>query len=245
MLTGVILLKDNLAVNADRFSKDFSANSDAEMNEVVKDGSTLILNIEGATVAISSMAQPVAQAEIEAAAKRAYKWPTALKATQGHKGHLVVVVSEKEPDALKHYTILTEVLASLLRTTNAVAVYMPGQSMLIEKTDYLNEADELGTEYLPLNLWLYFGIEEGAEGNSGYTNGMKDFNKAELEIINSKAGLDGVRAFLFNIAHYIIENDAAFENGDTCGVTDDEEVAVEVVAGRFVKGTVCKLLYRP
>lgn len=245
MLTGIILLKGSPVVNADRFSKDFALNSDAEVNEVVKDSSTLILNIAGATVAISSVTQPVAQADLEAAAKRAYKWPTALKATQAHKSQLVVVVSEKEPDPLKHYTILTEVLCALLRTTDAMAVYMPGQSMLIDQTDYLNEGEEISADYLPLSVWLYFGIVEGEKGNSGYTNGLKDFNKAELEIIDSKAGLDGVRAFLFNIAHYIIENDVTFESGDTCGVPDDEEVEIQCSAGRFVKGTTCKLLYRP
>jgi hypothetical protein len=33
----------------------------------------------------------------------------------------------------------------------------------------------------------------------------------ELEIIDSRAGLDGVRAFLFNIVHYIIEKDVTFK----------------------------------
>lgn len=244
MLTGMILLKGSAAINADLFSKDFAQHSDAEMEELVKDGSTLLLHIEGAAVAVSSITQPIPQSDIQAAGKRAYQWPAAANEVKGHQGHLVVAVSDSDTDPLKHYVILTEVLCALLRTTDALGVYMPGQQLLIGKEVYLDEAEEMAEDYFPLNLWLYFGVQSGEKGVSGYTSGLKDFNKAELEIIDSTAGMEDVSGFLFNIAHYIIEHDVVFESGDTCGVTDDEEVEVQCSPGVKIKGTTCKLLYR-
>jgi len=244
MLTGMIMLKGSAAVNADRFTKDFTQHSDADMEELVKDGSTMMLNIEGAAVAISSMGYPIPPGDIQGAAKRAYNWPTALNDIKGHQSHLIVAISEGEADPLKHYVILTEVMCSLLRTTEAIGVYMGGQQLLISRKDYLDEAEDMDEDYFPLNLWLYIGVQQGDKGVSGYTNGLKDFNKAELEIVDSTASLEDVRAFLFNIAHYIIEHDVTFESGDTCGVTDDEEVEVQCSPGNKVKGITCKLLYR-
>lgn len=244
MLTGIIMLKGNAALQADGFVKDFAQHSDAEMEELVKDGSTLLLNIEGAAVAISSIAQPVPQSDLQAAAKRAYQWPGVLADVKTHQSHLVVAVSESEADPLKHHVILTEVLCALLRTADAIGVYMSGQSLLIAKEVYLDEAEEMDEDFFPLNLWLYFGVLPGEKGVSGYTNGLKDFNKAELEIPDSTASPEDVRAFLFNIAHYIIEHDVTFESGDTCGVTEEEEVEVQCSPGLKIKGTSCKLLYR-
>ncbi|GGH56814.1 hypothetical protein HNQ91_000082 [Filimonas zeae] len=245
MLTGMILLKGRAAMNADRFAKDFAQYSDADMEELVKDGSTLLLNIEGAAVAISTVTQPIAPGDIQTAAKRAYEWPAVLNDVKGHQSHLVVAVSEnKTDDVLKHFVILTDVLCALLRTTEAVGVYMPSQQLLIAKEVYLDEAEDMDEDYFPLNLWMYFAVQAGDKGVSGYTNGLKDFGKAELEIVDSVADGQDVRAFLFNMAHYIIENDVVFEDGDTCGVTEEEDVVVKCSPGVKVKGTTCKLLYR-
>jgi hypothetical protein len=69
----------------------------------------------------------------------------------------------------------------------------------------LNEAEAINEEYSPLNLWIYFGLRVTDNGNSGYTYGLKKFNKTEMEIVNSSKSLEDIRGFLFNIAHYVLE----------------------------------------
>lgn len=243
MLTAMVLLKGKGSIDAARFSGDLAEYSGAATEELVKDGSTLLLSVEGATVAISVMPAPVPQKDIAAAARFAYNWPNAAQQAEKHQSHLVVVVSEEQADAVKLHMVLTDVIASLLRTTDAIGVYRGAQSLLIRKHDYLQEAEGMDEDYYPLNVWLYFGLQEGDKGNSGYTYGLKEFGKLELEIVDSAASPEAIRAFLYNMAHYILENEVELADGDTCGLSDEEEIAVRHMPGKFVKGTSCRLLY--
>jgi hypothetical protein len=130
-----------------------------------------------------------------------------------------------------------------LRTTNAIGVYKGNQSLLIPKADYLNEAGAMSEEYLPLNLWIYFGLRVTDNENSGYTYGLKEFNKTEMEVVNSQKSLEDIRGFLFNIAHYVLEYDVTFQDGQTVGGSEDEKIAIKSSKGQFVEGVTFKLAY--
>ena len=101
----------------------------------------------------------------------------------------------------------------------------------------------MSKDYLPLYLWIYFGLRRTKDGNSGYTYGLKEFNKTELEILNSSRSLQEIRNFLFDIAHYILEHDVIFREGQTCGASEDERVPISFSKGEFVKGDSFKLAY--
>lgn len=101
----------------------------------------------------------------------------------------------------------------------------------------------MSDDYLPLNLWIYFGLSVTGNKASGYTHGLKEFGKAELEILDSGREPEEIRAFLFNIAHYILENDTTFEDGQTIGLTEDEKILIKRTPGRFAKGSVWNLDY--
>jgi hypothetical protein len=146
-------------------------------------------------------------------------------------------------DQIKRFKIFTQVLCSLLRTTNAIGIYKGNQSLLIPKDDYLNEAEAMSNEYLPLNLWIYFGFRLNDNGNSGYTYGLKEFNKTELEIVNSSKSLEDIRGFLFNITHYVLDYDVTFGDGQTVGGSEDEKIAISLSKGKFVEGDTFKLAF--
>jgi hypothetical protein len=120
---------------------------------------------------------------------------------------------------------------------------MGNQSLLIPREDYLAEAALISEEYLPLNIWIYFGLRSTDQGNSGYTYGMKEFGKLELEVHNSSKSLEDVRAFLFNIAHYVLEFDVTFRDGQTVGSSEDEKISITTSKGQFVDGKTLKLAY--
>ena len=103
-----------------------------------------------------------------------------MKDTKEHKSHLIVSLMHGRLNQIKRFKIFTHVLSSLLRTTNSIGVYKVNQSLLIPSEDYLNEAELMSDEYLPLNIWIYFGLRATDEGNSGYTYGLKEFNKTEM-----------------------------------------------------------------
>lgn len=146
-------------------------------------------------------------------------------------------------DAVKGFRILTRVICALLRASNAVGVYVGGQSLLIPQEDYLAEVENMRKGSYPVNLWIYFGLRQANGKNSGYTYGLKSFGKRELEVIDSERSLSEIRRFLYNIAHYLIDSNAEFMDGQTCGVTETEKVKISLSKGHFVDSETFKLRY--
>ena len=144
---------------------------------------------------------------------------------------------------ISRFKIFTQVVCSLLKTTNALGVYQGNQSILVPKADYLNEAANMSEDYLPLNLWIYFGLQTTDKGNSGYTYGLKEFGKTEMEILDSTKDLEDIRGFLFNMTHYILDYDVVFKSGQTCGSSADEKIKITLSKGKLVEGDTFKLAY--
>jgi hypothetical protein len=55
--------------------------------------------------------------------------------------------------------------------------------------------------------------------------------------------LEDIRAFLFNIAHYVLEYDVTFKEGETIGGSEEERITIGFSKGRFVEGNTFKLIY--
>jgi hypothetical protein len=124
-----------------------------------------------------------------------------------------------------------------------VGVYMGEQSLLLSKEDYLSGAEGMKDDMFPLHLWIYFGFRETEGLRSGYTYGLKAFGKLELEIFDSERSYQGIQGFLFNMTHYVLERDVTFKDGETCGLSADEMIAIRLSPGKFVEGDSLKLDY--
>jgi hypothetical protein len=166
-----------------------------------------------------------------------------LEEVKEHKGHLIVSIMQGSDDVVKRYKIFTSVICSLLHTNKAIGVYMGNQTLLITKGDYLQLAEGMSDEWYPLNLWLYFGFGRDNDKNSGYTYGLKEFNKCELEIVGSARKLEDIMAFLFNMTHYVLDFNVEFQDGQTCGLSESERIGITLSKGVFVDGETFKLAY--
>ena len=154
----MILLKDVSSFEINNFCNDFTNNSGYHINEPTGDNSSFIFTVEGETVGIAHVQAPIPSNDIEGTAQYAYNWRNALEETKEHKSHLIVSIMQGGQDQIKRFKIFTQVLCSLLRITNSIAVFKGSQSLLIKKEDYLSQAELMSNQYLPLNLWIYFGL---------------------------------------------------------------------------------------
>lgn len=243
IILGMVMLNDESSFDVDRFANDLKAAYEHDIKEPTGDSGSFVFTLDGEMVAIAHIDVPIPIGDIEGTAQYAYNWQTALEDTKDHKSHLIVSLMQGGQDQVKRFKIFTQVLCSLLRTTNAIGVYKGNQSLLISKDDYLNEAEAMSEEYLPLNLWIYFGLRVTDNGNSGYTYGLKEFNKTEMEIVNSSRTLEEIRGFLFNITHYVLDYDVAFQDGQTVGGSEEEKIAISLSKGKFVDGDTLKLAF--
>lgn len=243
IILGMIMLQDEHSFPLDSFVADYNDHYSTGVEKRTGDNAVAILTISGEQVAIGHMPLPIPAGDIENTAAYAYNWQNVLEEVSGHKSHLIVSVMGGSEDTIKRYMLFTQVVCALLRTTHSIGVYMGNQSLLIPKEDYLGEAAYLGEAYLPLNLWVYFGLRVSDTGNSGYTYGLKEFGKTEMEILDSDKTPSEIREFLFNMAHYVLDYDVTFADGQTCGHSEEEKIAISLSKGNFVAGDTFKLAY--
>jgi hypothetical protein len=243
IILGMIMLPDENSFDVDSFVKDYNNNYADKIQSFSGDSSSITFKVDNEMVGIAHALFPIPSGDIEEAASYAYYWETAFEETKQHKSHLIVSIIQGGRDQIKRFKIFTQVICSLLRTTNSLGVYKGNQSLLISKEGYLNEAVLMKPDYLPLNLWVYFGLRNTENGNSGYTYGLKEFNKTEMEVLNSVKSLEDIRDFLFSISHYALEYDVAFKEGQTYGRSEEERIGITISKGKFVGGDTFKLAY--
>lgn len=242
---GMVMLRSETGVDTKDFFKDLQNRWGSRPEKPHNEGETLIFEMEGATILIAHMPFPVPPGDIEGTAKYAYNWRTAAEDLKTHKSHLLVSVADEhdDSDAVNNFTILTQVICSLLGVTDAIGVYMGGQSLLIPKAHYLEDAEEMDMKNLPVHLWVYFGLRTGDSGNSGYTYGLQAFGKKEIEILDTSLSPGDIKEILMNIAHYVIRNNVTLKHGQTMGASADERIDITVSEGVLVEGETVKLAY--
>ena len=242
-IIAMVMLNNEAPFNYEAFAKDIAANTQhTVINDSVAGSNSTVLTVDGETVMILYIPLPVPAGDIEGTARYAYNWMTAEKDLETHKAHIIVSVLNSLGDAVQRFTILTAVICSILRTNNAAGVYMGEQSLLIPAKHYLSETKKrTGKNQLPLNLWIYFGLRTVSEKYAGYTYGLKAFDKKEMEITPSNKGLVEIREFLYNIAHYLVESDTTFKDGQTCGLSEEDVVTITLTKGEFNEGEVFRL----
>ncbi|MEI6949254.1 DUF4261 domain-containing protein [Paraflavisolibacter sp. H34] len=243
IILGMVMLQNEYSFNLDSFLEDYNSNYGDSMGKPEGDSFSATFSVGGELIAMGHMPVPVPAQDLERTAKYAYNWPTAVEETKAHKSHLIVSMLPGSQEPLVRFKIFTQALCSLLRTTDSIGIYMGEQSLLIPREDYLQEAAHMSDDYLPLNLWIYFGLRSGNSRNSGYTYGLKGLNKEEMEVVNSSKSLEDIRAFLFNIAHYVLEYDVTFQDGETVGLSEEEVIAITYSGGKLVEGSTFKLAY--
>ena len=239
----MVLLQDGIPFDIDTFSSDFLTFYGDNIQKATGDNSSFAFSIDGEMIAIAHMPIPVPPGDIEGTAQYAYNWQSSLEEINEHKTHLIVSVLQGGQDTIKRFKLFTKIICSLLRTTNSIGIYKGNQSLLIQKKDYLSEAELMTDDYLPLNLWIYFGLQITDKGKSGYTYGLKEFNKTEMEILDSSKRFEDIRGFLFNISHYVLDYDVTFQDGQTCGLSEEEKIEISISKGKFVDGDTLKLAY--
>lgn len=213
-----------------------------EVADINGDEKTATMNINGVLVALASMPAPIPLKDIEDIAPHNYLWKGGFEDCKNHQSHAIVtVLSSKNVAVLERYKILTQLNASVLRTSKAIGIYQGTQTLLLPKELYLDFANFLLEDQLPIQLWLYIGLVKGEKGSSIYTFGLKDFGKMELEILDSSMEQMDLYDFLLSIVAYIVEQDAILKDGETIGFSAEQKIKITASKGQFLEGETLKL----
>ena len=144
--------------------------------------------------------------------------------------------------AVERYSLLSKVNASILRTCEtAIGIYQGASTLLLPKNLYIDFADLLLEDMLPIQLWVYIGIINSDEKSSVYTYGMKEFGKSEIEIIDAKMNGSELYDFLLPVLDYVLQQDVTLRHGETIGFTEEQKIKITESKAVYLDGNSLKL----
>ena len=239
---GFVLL-DEVRFDAEKYVKNLKEDWGMSYDfEITHDNSTIIADNNGMILTASLMPAPIPDNEAVEQAKTNYRWKEAVEAAEKHKAHLLVsVINRGDMDNIegaKHYVKL---LANATKQEGCLGINILGTvihpQMYYDFAKLYDENDDF-----PIENIVYIGLY-GDENNtvSGYTYGLEQFGKKELEIIKSLEEAEEVYNFLASISDYIITSDVVLNDGETIGFSEEQKIQISVSEGIALDGETVKL----
>lgn len=242
ILLGMVLLPNETLFSLESVINDHQQHYSVR---IVPEGDDIAssFTIDGEEIGILSIDKPVPADDIQRTAQYTYNWKTALEDLKDHHAHIIIAITNGSFNMIKRFKLQTQLLCSVLRTTNAIGVYIGEQSLLIPKDKYLRDAENMSDTILPINLWVYFGLRVVDGLSNAYTYGLKAFAKDEIEVLDSNEDLYNLLEMLINITQYVLLNDVTFKPGQTLGYTAQQQIMISYSEGSYVEGNSFKLLF--
>ena len=239
---GFVLL-DEVRFDAEKYVKDLKEDWNLDYDfEITQEDNTIIADYNDMIMTASLMPAPIPDNEAVEQAKTNYRWEKAVEAAEKHKAHLLVsVINRGDMDNIegaKHYVKL---LANATKQEGCLGINILGTvihpQMYYDFAKLYDENDDF-----PIENIVYIGLY-GDENNtvSGYTYGLEQFGKKELEIIKSLEEAEEVYNFLASISDYIITSDVVLNDGETIGFSEEQKIQISVSEGIAVDGETIKL----
>ena len=239
---GFVLL-ERADFDAEKYVKDLKKDWGMSYDfEITHDNNTIIADNNGMILTASLMPAPIPDNEAVEQAKTNYRWDGAVEAAERHKAHLLVsVINRGDMDNIegaKHYVKL---LANATKQEGCLGINILGTvihpQMYYDFAKLYDENDDF-----PIENIVYIGLY-GDENNtvSGYTYGLEQFGKKELEIIKSSEEAEEVYNFLASISDYIITSDVVLNDGETIGFSEEQKIQISVSKGIALDGETIKL----
>ncbi|HNM26950.1 MAG TPA: DUF4261 domain-containing protein, partial [Saprospiraceae bacterium] len=227
IVTGTILLNDKTPVDNKAFLAALKTDWGIRTDSVQAGEKTLVFSLpNNTTVMIAWLNYPAAPAEIKAAADISMIWPGAADEAGRHQSQAVVSVIGPASRTVELYKLFTKISAALLDNTRSSGIYLSSQYLLVPKGYFIESARGLNDQVLPLSCWIYFGLQQNGDKNSGYTYGMGEFGLPEFEVVNSEHAVQEVYALLTDAVDYVIRTNTRFQEGQYFNAPNGEKIQV-------------------
>lgn len=244
IVTGVVLLNDKKSPNVQDIVSSLRKEWKLTVDSVNISDKTAIFSVPGASVMLAHLEYPVEAAEVQAAAKISWLWRTAGSEVAQHQSQMVISIIGKRSRVLDLYKTLTKVAAATLEKTNSCGVFLNSQYVLSSKSFFTGAARNMMQEQsLPVYCWVYFGMLQENNLNSGYTFGMSEFGMPDMEIVKSSHTTQEVHAALYDATQSIILYNLHLMDGQQVTTGEDVKIPVKKAPGQMLQGEVLRLDY--
>lgn len=186
----------------------------------------------GVTGVIGYMPVPLPWAELEELADSAWHWPEAVTVLKSHQCHVVVGVIGEETAPRGRSMRLTWLTAAVCAAMpSAVAVYWGSGASVSSADKFVQLAQEMTEDTLPLLAWVGFRIVPNDTGTrwSVFTTGLKALGVMEIEVRDAKGEPLDVVDKVLELAGLVASSDLILRDGATIGTDRKESLRIHHV----------------
>jgi len=250
--SGFILLSDK-SWDKEQFKRDMKSDwnilteetedeGDEEAEEQKEGCDALIFEVGTQRVMLGYMDMPIPDGEAEHNAAFNYTWKEAVEVTKTHQAQIIVAIMGEHKNLMEDGELFVKVVSVLCKQRNAIGVYANG--VVYQPEFYFAMREFMQKGMFPILGLVWFGIMRTEKGYNVYTIGMKNFGKDEMEILDSGEKPQELKDFLIDVASYCIQEDVAFRDGETVGMSAKQRCRITKSPGVCVEGMTLKIAYQ-
>lgn len=242
-ILGMVLLEEPKSMDIKKVISELREKWNLKVGDTESSNETSVLEIDGYNIAIASMEVPIPGNEIETTAEYNYFWKNGKDEATKHKGHIILSIMNAGKNPVAENILYTKIASAVLNNSKSIGIYIGGRTLLLKKDFYQSLTAEMSDENLPLYNWIYFGLRTENGKNSMYTYGLADFNKTEIEILDTKHSKDEINEMMMNLVNYILISDVTLKDGETIGFTEEQKLKITISKGKFIDGKTIKVAF--
>jgi hypothetical protein len=242
-ILGMVLLEEPKSLDIKKVVSELREKWNLKVGDKESSNETSVLEIDGYNIAIASMEVPIPGNEIETTAEYNYFWKNGKEEATKHKGHIILSIMNAGKNPVAENKLYTKIASAVLNNSKSIGIYIGGRTLLLKKDFYQSLTAEMSDESLPLYNWIYFGLRTENGKNSMYTYGLADFNKTEIEILDTNHSKDEINEMMMNLVNYILISDVTLKDGETIGFTEEQKLKITISKGKFIDGKTIKVAF--
>ena len=222
--TGFILLREKKWDSAGFFTRlKNNWNIEPEDDILNKDENLFAFPYNNMMISAAFIPSPVPNGEAENNARFNYLWKDAVKETAKHTAQIIISIMAGNAETF------VKVCESCI-DDNTIGVYTNG--VVYQPGFYSEMAQVIKQGELPIFDLVWFGLTDIGGGRiNGYTMGLENFGKPEIEVLECTGQPSELIDFLVSIASYVIEEDAVLSDGETIGFSAEQKLKITLSDG--------------
>ncbi len=195
-------------------------------------------------VTLAFIPTPVPNNEAQDNAHDNYFWPEAPEAVGKHQAQVIITIMNDEKAAhgsiLHAFANYAVVCSAVLNSQDAIGLYQwPTVYRPDMYKDFLDSALEKGS--YPLMNLVYLFVYKNEAGTQLFSEGMKFFNKLEIEVRDSDIPPSQMLEVMMDLCGYVVLDDVTLKHGETIGFSADQKFPITVSEGIDIEGQTIKL----
>lgn len=177
-------------------------------------------------------------------------WPEARATIEASRAHVVIAglrPKTTHEDVFDRALAVTVIAAALALHLPVTAAIFADSARVVPQGEVIEAANGLAERCVPAELWanihFYNDEKRGKPRIGAATRGLAPFVGRELELQPSALDLMGVAQRMLGLSEYLITHGPVIGDGETVGLTPDEQIKVRHRArGRWSAAPVLELV---